>query len=268
VNRCRTEAADEFLAGTAPEATAWLAIEDPGPWGPAVDLGLDLPAGVRVILIRRRRTRSSTREVFLALPHSGVLAHWRMNDIREIRNLDLAALIDGRVLAPRTERQLTLVCTNGKRDQCCAIDGRALFEQVHHLPDVWECTHIGGHRFAPVVLHLPDGHVYGRVTPAEAQVIADGRVPPTALRGPSHVPAKSQAAIVTVRKILGETSPREVVAHDEDPSGVITVTTRTQSWRVVLRESVSPAVRPESCGGHPGQATSWVIDELTEIPDP
>lgn len=268
MNRCRIEAADEFLAGTAPEAAAWLAIEDPGPWGPAVDPGLDLPSGVRVIFIRRRRTSSSTREVFLSLPHFGVLAHWRINDMKEIRSLDVAALIDGRVLAPRTERQLTLVCTNGKRDQCCAIDGRALFEQLHHLPDVWECTHIGGHRFAPVVLHLPDGHVYGRVSPAEAEAIADGRVPPAALRGPSDVPAKSQAAIVAVRHIVGESGPGEIVMHEEDPSGVITVATRTQSWRVVLRETVLQAVRPESCGGHPGQATSWVIDDLTEIQGP
>jgi hypothetical protein len=254
---------------------------EPRPWRPpgsplkirvhgvaSVDLDLDLPAGVRVILIRRQSTGSSTREVFLTLPRSGDLAHWRMNDVTEIRSLDVAALIEGRANAPRTERQLTLVCTNGKRDQCCAIDGRALFEQVRHLPDVWQCSHIGGHRFAPVVLHLPDGHVYGRVSPAEAEAIAGGRVPPAALRGPSDVPSKSQAAIVAVRQIVGGSGPTDVIVRGEDPSGVITVATKTQSWRVVLQETVLPTVRPESCGGHPGQVTSWVVDELTEIQDP
>lgn len=265
MSRCRLTAADEPLAGTAPEAAAWLAVEDPGPWGRTVDLDLDLPTGVRVVLIRRQRNYTATRSIFLAVPQVNLLAHWQITDFAEVQKLNIAAVMDGREPAPRSERTMTLVCTNGKRDQCCAIDGRALFEQLQHLPNVWECSHLGGHRFAPVVLHLPDGNVYGRVTAAEAQLIAAEQVPPNALRGPSNLPAKSQAAIVAVRQLIGGCSPTEIVARGEDEFGAVTVSTRTQSWRVVLRaHPVSPA-RPESCGGPALPATSWLVDEVTAI---
>jgi len=265
VSRCRVTAADEPLAGTAPEAAAWLAVEDPGPWGRTVDVHLEVPTGVRVVLIRRQRSHPSSHNVFLAVPRTNVLAHWQMNDIAEIGQLNIAALIEGREPAPRSERKLTLVCTNGKRDQCCAIDGRALFEQLHHLPDVWECSHVGGHRFAPVVLHLPDGHVYGRVTVTEAEIIAADQVPPNPLRGPSNLPATSQAAVVAVRQLIGKCGPNEIVSAREDASGAITVSTRTHSWRVVLHAGSPSAPRPESCGGQPGPTTSWLVDEVTAL---
>ncbi len=265
MSRCRLTASGEPLAGTAPEAAAWLALEHPGPWGRTVDLDLDLPTDVRVVLIRRQRNATPIRSVFLAVPEINLLAHWQITDFTEVQKLNIAAVIEGREPAPRSERTLTLVCTNGKRDQCCAIDGRALFEQLHHLPDVWECSHVGGHRFAPVVLHLPDGHVYGRVTAAEAELIAAEHVPSNALRGPSNLPAKSQAAIVAVRQLIGACSPTEIVTRGEDESGAITVSTRTQSWRVVLRAHPASSARPESCGGQALPATSWHVDEVTAI---
>jgi hypothetical protein len=33
---------------------------------------------------------------------------------------------------------------------------------------VWECTHLGCHRFAPTGLLLPNGYAYGRLTFSEA----------------------------------------------------------------------------------------------------
>lgn len=265
MSRCRVTAADEPLAGTAPEAIAWLAVEEPGPWGAKADLALDLPGDVRVILIRRQRSKSATRNIFLAVPQSGLLAHWRVSDITEVQNLNIAGIIEGREQAPPTGRHLTLVCTNGKRDQCCAIDGRALFDHLHHLPDVWECSHVGGHRFAPVVLHLPDSHVYGRVCPTDAELIAAGQVPPHALRGPSNLPTKSQAAVVAVRQLIGACGPEDVIVVGEEPNGAITVASQAHSWRVVLRTESTPGLRPESCGGQPGPVTGWLVDELTAI---
>lgn len=59
------------------------------------------------------------------------------------------------------------VCTNGQRDLCCARFGlptyQALRECVGH--NAWQVTHLGGHRYAPNVLTLPNAVMYGRVTP-------------------------------------------------------------------------------------------------------
>ncbi|MFF9667034.1 sucrase ferredoxin, partial [Streptomyces althioticus] len=35
--------------------------------------------------------------------------------------------------------------------------------------EVWEVTHLGGHRFAPTMLVLPYGYAYGRLTPESAK---------------------------------------------------------------------------------------------------
>jgi hypothetical protein len=58
---------------------------------------------------------------------------------------------------------------------CCALRGRPLAAalQARRPGRVWECSHTGGHRFAPIVLALPVGALYGRV-PASGSEGADG----------------------------------------------------------------------------------------------
>ena len=88
------------------------------------------------------------------------------------------------------------VCANSARDLCCGLDGRAL---VQSLDDdrAWECSHLGGHRFAPTALLVGHGLVYGRLdVPAARALIDDGPSPATAayLRGRSALAPAAQAA--------------------------------------------------------------------------
>ncbi|WP_324278249.1 sucrase ferredoxin [Blastococcus brunescens] len=67
-----------------------------------------------------------------------------------------------------------LVCTHGGHDACCALRGRPL---ARALPtpgpaDVWECSHLGGDRFAANVLVLPHGFYYGQVPGDGADLVA------------------------------------------------------------------------------------------------
>lgn len=214
------------------------------------------------MLIRRSRMVEEQRNVFLAVPETGLLAHWYL-PIDELGALDFDGIIGGRVNAPRTERELTLVCTNGKRDQCCAIDGRALVEDLADVSDVWECSHIGGHRFAPVVLHLPDGHVYGRVSAADARLIAAGQIPPTPLRGVSHHASKYQAGLVGLRHEVEGLGPYDVHWVTEDVDGAIIASTDSGRWRITLHEV--PAERIESCGAPPVAAMGWRVDTVAAL---
>lgn len=58
-----------------------------------------------------------------------------------------------------------LVCTHGTRDRCCATFGYPVYNRLRRTFDqdesgttrVWRVSHLGGHRFAPTVLDLPDG---------------------------------------------------------------------------------------------------------------
>src|SRR5690606_35152795 len=51
-----------------------------------------------------------------------------------------------------------LVCTHAKHAVCCAVRGRPIAaELATRWPDVvWECSHLGGDRFAGNVVMLPD----------------------------------------------------------------------------------------------------------------
>ena len=71
--------------------------------------------------------------------------------------------------AHASEESLLLVCTNGQRDLCCARFGLPLFESLRIEFDarVWQTTHVGGHRYAPNLVCLPSGMVYGFVDPEQ-----------------------------------------------------------------------------------------------------
>ena len=61
---------------------------------------------------------------------------------------------------------MVLVCTHATRDACCAVRGRPIVRPgPGDTRQVWECTHLGGHRFAGTLLSLPDGACFGRLEP-------------------------------------------------------------------------------------------------------
>jgi hypothetical protein len=102
-----------------------------------------------------------------------------------------------------------LVCTNGARDPCCAIRGPAVAQTLERVRpgQVYECSHLGGHRFAANVLVLPDGLCFGRLDARAAPALADeldaGRLPLEHLRGRTAFEPKQQAAEILVRRELG-----------------------------------------------------------------
>jgi len=108
-----------------------------------------------------------------------------------------------------------LVCTNGARDPCCAIRGPAVALALERARpgQVYECSHLGGHRFAANVLVLPDGLCFGRLDARSAPALADeldaGRLPLEHLRGRTAHEPEQQAAEILVRRELG------LVAADE-----------------------------------------------------
>lgn len=207
----------EPLHATAPvRGASWLLVEHPGPW-PSAGLPRDLPpdvvriweaaaaAGIGCQWIRRvRDRRRSSMSVFVVgtQPGQGWAEHRLLRDPRELLDLDLLAMAQGH--APRfgavTEQRIVLVCTHGNRDVCCARYGRsAALGLDRRLPgQVWETTHIGGHRFAANVVALPDGSCHGGVLADDvdhlAAAIAGGRVVPARLRGRVGLPAEVQAA--------------------------------------------------------------------------
>lgn len=214
-------------AGTAPVATGWVLVEQPGPWGrsaltasgldPVVGADLDARAGdeVRVQLVRRPGSRphvDGTRTVVLA--HTGAQP-WA-EQLAVTSDAELAGLDPTLTTAPTppglgraVADPLWLVCTHGKRDRCCATYGRPIADALAalHGEAVWEVSHVGGHRFAGNLVTLPDGAVYGSLQVAEALAVVDlhraGRYDLAHLRGRSALPRAAQAAEILALDELG-----------------------------------------------------------------
>jgi hypothetical protein len=117
---------------------------------------------------------------------------------------------------------------------------------------VWECSHLGGHRFAPTALVLPTGYLYGRLDPATAvaarKAAAAGEVETRLGRGRSTWSAAGQVAELAVREVTGL---RDADALTVDPAacpGPVRVHgPGGRSWWVEVAEREVPA-RPASCG--------------------
>lgn len=273
----------EPIAGTAAVARHWLCVEQPGPWGRDaiteshldIAIGEELArrsegTGVRVVLIRRPGSHADThlprpRRVYLASTHPGAttLEQATVHDPKELLDLDLAAIGAGGPagLGSRLTTPLLLVCTNGRRDVCCALLGRQLAGALaaRHADAVWECTHLGGHRFAPTALALPTGYAYGRLdVPAAERVLAAaaaGEVVLPGNRGRSTWSRPEQAAELAVRELIGElradalTVDGDLLVRHRDGRG----------WQVTVAERPATPARPESCGKTPGTPTTYVV---------
>ena len=74
----------------------------------------------------------------------------------------------------------------------------------------WQCSHMGGHRFAPTSLFFPHGLCYGRIEPGQVAAMMDayrsGQLVPEYLRGRVCYAAAAQAADVLLRMQLGMTA--------------------------------------------------------------
>lgn len=285
---------DEPLPGTATQELGWLCIENDAGWGrdpfsgetfaPEVGAAIERFAeerDLRVLLIRRPGRAAGARaahRVYVARSAAGetALRRYEVDEYAQIPSLPVDDPAAGEPAEP-----IALVCTNGKRDVCCAVRGRPLAAALaagYAEPVVWECSHTGGHRFAPVLIVLPTGYTYGRVTEAEAREVfdaaRDGVVATVGLRGRSSTPPVAQVAEVAVRESVpafGSDLVRVTVESGDVPkhgaaTGLATVRHRDgRVWRVaVAADELEPRIA--SCGKSPSPARAWRITEIVTEP--
>lgn len=266
---------NESLAGTAPAATSWLVVEQHGAYGRKALLESGLPpdvsaflsgpswVGAKVILARPPGRHAKPRPghgttVWCAHAPTGRAVTTTLADPRQLLDLDPAACITGNLPEWQPAEPRLFVCTNGKRDACCARLGRAALSGVAD-PSVWECSHLGGHRFAATGVLLPWGYVYGRLTATDITGVLEdarrGAVHLSHLRGRSSLSPAAQVADVYLRIRLRLTGPGDVVvvAERQRNGGAIRVTLRDPSGieRDVDVAHRGGAVAVASCGAIP-----------------
>jgi hypothetical protein len=259
------EAARAPLAGTAPVAPRWACLEHRGAWPRNVAHHTDravvgfaaraAAAGFRLQLIRRpsRRNEESTEAARIRLyladttppgAHTTVVTVAGPDDLLDLPLPPLGERLPGRPVAD----PLLLVCTHGRRDRCCALDGRALVKALVEAgePEVWECSHLSGHRFAPTALVLPTGYLYGRLdvaTAVQARKAAElGEVETALCRGRSAFSPAGQVADLAVREATHIRCADALTVEGTTVRG-----RRDTAWQVEVRERVSTPL-PASCG--------------------
>lgn len=264
------------MIATAPPARRWLLIEREGPWprraldvfepGEAREVAARANAlGARVSLIRRPARHPRTPGPF----------RWAVADIRAGREgirWNVAEALGELVQRPwevdaGEGEPVALVCCHSKHDVCCALRGRPVAAALEPLwpGRVWECSHLGGDRFAATAVLLPHGLCYGRLDPQIGPVVLaayeDGRVLPEHLRGRSAFSRHVQAAQALVRQAgiaddgIDSLRPLHVEALH---GGATEVVLGDPDVRIRFREREVSLGTPSTChAARPGTAVEY-----------
>ena len=271
----------EPMAGTAPRADVWVAVEHAPGWGDA-----DLTRsghGVRVLMVRGRRARpdsaaSSAAGVRVWVGYATQTPSLRVGRIDRpdvVARWDLADIAAGslRDWGRADPDPLLLVCANGRRDRCCGHAGGRLADSLWrgpHADRVLTCTHLGGHRFAPTALLLPIGALHGRLDEDAAAGLltaaAEGHTDPDTLRGHSVLEQPAQVAEIHARGVTGYDglAPLQVeltASDDPDRWGATVRGWNDHDAQEALRFDVGRTRSPAllSCGREPEPTTNWSI---------
>lgn len=288
---------DEPLPGTTTVTTRWLCLEHPGAWGRDVldgtAFGHELTAklrdateaaGVRLMLLQRpgrsgQLEPKSTVLLANSTPDHAWCETLTVAGPSDLLDLDLSLLAGPSPgIGTPVQDPVTLVCTHGKRDVCCALWGRPIAAALEAAgADVWECSHTGGHRFAPSMISLPTGYSWGRLGVDESveaiAEIAAGRLPMKGLRGRGCWDAAGQAAEIAVRELLAVKTMPDASLNDlavssngagEDRDTRIVSHTDGRRWSVKVEMETLPA-RAVSCGASPKPVQAARVLGVSEV---
>jgi hypothetical protein len=230
--------AGEAVAATASRVDHWILFEYRGLWAPDALEGSALRDDIKRYLAEQRDARPHTKLLFIRRTERREAAELRVYLARtkersgDVYRLDLERYEDvleyDLVSGPgtRISHPLLLVCTHGKHDRCCARYGRPLFETLCEQVEpewVWQCSHVGGDRFAGNLVCLPQGAYFGRVGRDDVWPLVDaylvGKIRMENYRGRSCHTFVVQAAERAVRAETGLTAFDEVAFVSVERAG-------------------------------------------------
>jgi hypothetical protein len=241
---------DEPLGATASRIDRWLLVEYRGLWSSDALVGSGLSDQVKARLRELRAIHPRTRLLLIRRPdrrHHPTLAVY-VADSREgkesLGRLEIAhheelRRLDPWTAATRIDEPLFVACTHGKHDPCCARYGRPLFDGLSEQLDAesaWQCTHVGGDRFAANAVCLPHGVYYGRVDRDDVPLVVDeylaGRISLAHYRGRSCWPFAVQAAERCIRADESLAGLDDLSLDRVEPAG--------EGWIVAFTTPVGP----------------------------
>jgi len=247
----------EEMFGTVAQIRSWFLLEYAGVWRrDAVEdsrlLSSELKRHIRrlpvdrTLLIRREHQRTSPFDCYFvrSCDDAPEVVRYTLNDYDRL--LDLQG--PGEVV----DEPIFAICTHGRHDRCCAKFGMPIWRAFRDAAGAraWQCSHVGGDRFAANVVVFPYGIYYGRVdtddVPEMVRRSRAGEIWMRCYRGRSCFSRKVQVAEYFARAESGRLRIDEYrpVEGPRVNNGVITVVFEARSDRTLHK--VEFAVRQDA----------------------
>ncbi|GAB3419260.1 sucrase ferredoxin [Flindersiella endophytica] len=286
-----SQACGEQRFAKAGVTRGWILVEQPGPWG-REPFGASGVIGrlqerlgswpVKLLAIRRHGRSAEPRGRTAFVCHSGPREPWieriALDDERVLLGIDPAGLCEGEPAGIGTPHRspVYLVCTHGSKDVCCAVRGRPVAKALTAArpEQTWESSHVGGDRFAPNVVCLPHGIVYGHLAAETAGAAAEayerGELHLGQLRGRSGNPPAAQAAEHLVRLRNGIRGIEAVAASTTTDLGDgrfdVDLEVEAGRLRARVRRSVASEARRLTCeAAEATEPPHWELVSVTVV---
>ena len=210
----------EPLAGSAPYAEHFIFISWPKKfWGyDALQSKGGFPSGLKdwmqkkshlhgkisIRLASNKNTNNKKSDIFI-YPGTHIYRDVYPNKIIEILDLHFQKSFKPPNYYKKYNNEQIFICTHGRHDKCCAKYGQQVADIMNqHIEkeglnlEVWESSHLGGHRFAATLIDFPNGHSYGRLTTDKIPIFFEYRnnskIFAPAYRGKVFLPELEQIA--------------------------------------------------------------------------
>ena len=193
-----SKANGEDPAGSATPFAGYLLVEVALPWKEDITESRRFPEGLKETIERARNAGSldkltglvpdpeysregHTRIILFRRPPGPFFAAYEKEEY-VIPDGELVTLVEALTAEPERLSRFAryredashvrdiLLCTHGSRDICCGKFGCPLYKELRQRyatePEgrrlrVWRTSHVGGHRFAPNLMDLPEGRYWG-----------------------------------------------------------------------------------------------------------
>lgn len=199
----------------------------------------------------------------------------------------IGAYVDGRVFEGRHDpRQVIIVCTDSRRDACCARQGFSTYKALVAAADpekfhIVQATHIGGCRFAASIVVMPQRQRYGRMTAAQApaflEALEQGRVYVPAYKGRTDVAEPIQVAEIAAMAWADQhgKADQSVHLHGDLPEAVdagqsLALEAEIAGTKLTIRMHAQTFFMQGNCGvvaDNEGEdVLRWCLDEVIPLP--
>ena len=280
--------------GTALNIDAVVLIELQLPWPKPVFMHPNLKKfaslmntsmGITRVLACQPRSNKQTTTVTVFYKEDTTFDRW----VFELENENSLAELIETLISSKPEnidtskqieenKEAVLLCTQGSHDICCGSKGTRLANQIEDQDnkiDLYKVSHLGGHRFSPTAMTMPDGRMWAGLDLETIFSIIEKKIEVEkvaklcrgwigAAKGPEQI------AEIEIFKQTGwklDKQNREIITRASDNKWSIEIAVEDKKWLVCINKGREvPTITCRSEGGLPfTTANEYIVESVEKI---